>query len=729
MERIADFIYKHSKLIIVLVVIVNISALASFFRFNFDADFMSTFNEGNPKAEEYNQLNEKYGSSEPITILIESKSSLLSRENLLEIFHLQEDIAEIDGISSVQSPLPPEIIIGGQVVPINAAFIEANHLQLSGFIDERYFLTDQFYSNDRLSATILVILAPDASSGEVIDSLQGLTKDIASLDIFLAGNEVIEATLSDYLLRIIFVLPPIMVIMILIVFTLMLKNRKIAALSMIPAGVAALWTFGTIFWSGEGLGLTTILSPIFVIVVGSAYGLHYTSHLLNNLSKYTSDRHKLIVETLKRVGTPIFLATITTMAGFASLLWTDVVPMRQMGIFVSLGIGFAGFLAIFFLPAILSRIKLPEKAVVSSENRLAQFIQAASRKRGIIAVAFIAITAISGFYIPRIEVVSNQLMFFKDSSDIRQTFDKVEEHFGGAIPLIGEISSANPQATLLNPQAANKIISTERELEDVSGISSVFSVFDLIKGINKTTTGQDVYPRNPMLIQGILAQLGDNQANWISADGFKMIVKTQDFTNDDIDELNSFVSNNEDIQVVTGMPILFDEMNSLVVKSQVQSLGLALIVIFIMLWITLRRLKAALVGLVPIVITIVAILGMLSLTGFNLNIMTATLSAIAIGIGIDYSIHLISSIYYYRDRGASRNASVTQALSTVSRPILANALGLIAGYSAFFFSPLKIHMHAGAVMWVAMLVSSMAALLLVPIFFSMKSKTIKRTVI
>ena len=62
------------------------------------------------------------------------------------------------------------------------------------------------------------------------------------------------------------------------------------------------------------------------------------------------------------------------------------------------------------------------------------------------------------------------------------------------------------------------------------------------------------------------------------------------------------------------------------------------------------------------------------------------------------------------------------ALSTVSRPILANALGLIAGYSAFFFSPLKIHAHAGAVMWVAMLVSSMAALLLVPIFFSRKRK-------
>jgi predicted RND superfamily exporter protein len=313
-------------------------------------------------------------------------------------------------------------------------------------------------------------------------------------------------------------------------------------------------------------------------------------------------------------------------------------------------------------------------------------------------------------------------MFFKDNSEIRQTFDRVEEHFGGAMPLTGEIAAVDPEAVLLNPQIAGELLQTERDLENVSGIQTAFSIFDLIKGINHTTTGQDVYPQNPVLIQGLLEQLGTDQESWISEDGFRVMVRTQDFTNDDIKELNSFVEENDSFRVITGLPILFNEMNELVVDSQVQSLGLALVVIFLMLWITLRRFTAALAGLVPIAITIVAILGMLSLTGFNLNIMTATLSAIAIGIGIDYSIHLLSSIYYYRKLGSERGEDVIKALSTVSRPILANALGLIAGYSAFFFSPLKIHAHAGAVMWVAMLVSSMAALLLVPIFYSRKSK-------
>ncbi len=723
MERIADFIYRHTKLIIIFVVLVNITALVSFYRFELDTDFLSAFNEGNPKAEEYSSLNEKYSTGEPISILIEDDHSLLSKENTLAIYNLQEDIAGINGISSVQSLLPRQIAMAGQVIPVDANFIEKNHLLLSDFIENEYYLTDQFLSEDRQNTVIIAILAPDASGGEVIDSLKELGEKTTLFEVSLAGNEVIAETMWDYLLRIIFIIPPIVVVSILIVFSLMLRNRKMAVLSMIPAGLGALWTFGTIFWTSEGLSLTTILSPIFIIVIGSAYGLHYISHLLNNLAEYGHDKRKLTVETLKKVGMPIFLATITTMAGFASLVWTDVIPMRQMGIYVTLGIGYAGFLAIIFLPAVLSRINLPQKAAVSSENRLTRIILAAYKKKAIIVTVFLAITLVSIYYIPKIEVVSNQLMFFKDNSEIRQTFDRVEEHFGGAMPLTGEIAAANPEAVLLNPQIVGELLQTERELENVSGIQTAFSIFDLIKGINHTTTGQDVYPQNPALIQELLSQLGADQESWVSEDGFRVMIRTQDFTNDDIRELDSFVEENDSFRVITGLPVLFDEMNELVVDSQVQSLGLALVVIFLMLWITLRRFTAALAGLVPIAITIVAILGMLSLTGFNLNIMTATLSAIAIGIGIDYSIHLLSSIYYYRELGSERGEDVIKALSTVSRPILANALGLIAGYSAFFFSPLKIHAHAGAVMWVAMVVSSMAALLLVPIFYSRKKKS------
>jgi predicted RND superfamily exporter protein len=81
MERIANFVYSRARLIIAVVVVLNIVALASFFRFELDTDFLSLFTAGNPKAEEFDRLNEKYQIGEAISVLIEQDNSLLNKEN------------------------------------------------------------------------------------------------------------------------------------------------------------------------------------------------------------------------------------------------------------------------------------------------------------------------------------------------------------------------------------------------------------------------------------------------------------------------------------------------------------------------------------------------------------------------------------------------------------------------------------------------------------------------
>ncbi len=722
MERIAKFIYAKSRLIIILVVILNIVALASFFRFELDTDFLSFFTSGNPKAEEFDRLNEKYQIGETISVLIEQDNSLLDEENLQKVLRLQEEIEELDGIFRVQSFMPSEISVRGHIFQVTEEFITRHSDLLEDYIEENRFLTGQSLSADNSKATMIVNLEFDAKAGDVIEALEEIAQNQEGLTLSLAGNEIIKDTLWDYLTRILFILPPCAIILVLLVFFLALRNRKFTILAMIPAGFGALWTFGTIFWSGHELNPVTIISPIFIIVMGAADGLHYTSHFMDNMTRY-SDRQQLTVETLRMVGMPIFLTTITTMAGFVSLTWTEVLPMRQMGIFVSLGIGYAGVLSLFFLPAVLSRVKLPQRPPHTQESRLAKLILAASRYRAMIVVVFLAIVAVSAFNIPRLEVVSNQLMFFKEDSQIRQTFDKVEKYFGGALPLTAEIVADRGIDTLRDYEFAEDILDIERELERLPGIQSTVSLFDMIASINEMVTGRDDYPENPQSVQRLLMQIDDEDLEtWISDDGLRMMIRTEDLDSVDIERLEDFVTEHPEIRVVSGMPVLFDEMNKLVVQSQIRSLGLALVLIFIMLLATMRKLGAALVALVPIVITIAAILAMLSITEFHLNIMTATLSAIAIGVGVDYSIHLISGIYYFRKRGLGIIDSVNSALSSLSRPILANAFGLAIGLSILFFSPLRIHMQAASVMWVAMVVSSMAALLLIPIFYSRRNE-------
>ncbi|HEX76707.1 MAG TPA: MMPL family transporter, partial [Dehalococcoidia bacterium] len=263
----------------------------------------------------------------------------------------------------------------------------------------------------------------------------------------------------------------------------------------------------------------------------------------------------------------------------------------------------------------------------------------------------------------------------------------------------------------------------EREMERLPGVESAVSLFDILRDINGMMTGQHDYPENPRYIQRLIMKIDEEDLEtWISDDGLRMMIKTEDLDSLDIAKLEDFVAEHENIRVISGMPVLFDEMNNLVVQSQVRSLGLALVLIFIMMLITIRKIGAALAAMLPIIITIAAILGMLSITKFNLNVLTANMSAIAVGVGVDYAIHLISGIYYFRNLGLGGVESVDSALTSLSRPILANALGLAIGLSILYLSPLRIHMQVASVMWVAMVVSALGALLLIPIFYSRIAK-------
>jgi hypothetical protein len=130
-----------------------------------------------------------------------------------------------------------------------------------------------------------------------------------------------------------------------------------------------------------------------------------------------------------------------------------------------MGIGYAGLLSLFFLPALLSRIKLPAKVPEVKESRVNRLVLAVSGHRTIIVLVFLVVIVVSAVYVPRLEVVSNQLMFFKEGSPIRQTFDKIEEHFGGAIPLTGEIISEEGLAAVADYEFAGQVFAIEREIE------------------------------------------------------------------------------------------------------------------------------------------------------------------------------------------------------------------------------------------------------------------------
>ena len=648
-------------------------------------------------------------------MLIEDDSSLLTRDNMLTVLALQDSAEAIPGVSEAQSFLPARYPAGGIMMDVDQRFIERHYEVLEDYIRLRAAAGGSL-SRDEATALVTITLHNDADGEKVVRALERAVAGYPGVEISLAGDPVIGLTLEWYLLRIIFLLPPATATLVLFVFYRMLRNVRLTVLSILPAAFATLWTLGTIFAQGEAVNLVTAISPVFILVMGSADGLHYTTHLLEKMALYT-DRKTLTFETLRMVFKPIVLTSVTTMAGFGSLAWSDLDPIRQMGIYVPLGIGYACLLSVFFLPAVLCRIHLPA-ADPPEQGGVIGFFVTLPRRKGAILLAVALVLGISAVNLPRLKVVSDPLLYFKEDSDIRQTFQSVEDTFGGALALIGEIPATCGLETLRDADCAEAVLEMERDLDRMPGILSAYSLFDAVRATHEAQTGDIGYPKSPAVVDLILRAMDESDlASWYREDGLRLVARTSDLDCEDVEALRRFRDAHSELRTLNGTPVLYNELNRLTVRSQVQSLGLALVLVFLMLVVAFRDPRAAVYALVPIGVTIVAVMGALVLTGYNLNMVTATFSAVTVGVGVDYAIHLISGIQYYRGSGLPVADAVEKALASVSRPVLASAFGLTTGISVMFFSPLHIHAEVATVMWVAMLISSLGALALIPLFY------------
>jgi len=298
--------------------------------------------------------------------------------------------------------------------------------------------------------------------------------------------------------------------------------------------------------------------------------------------------------------------------------------------------------------------------------------------------------------LPRLDVNPDQLFFFKDGDPVRVAFDKTEDLFGGATPLIGEFA----YDPTLGTEQLDQINAVSAQLEAMSGVREVFSVADVAAALPPEQL-------DAVLAGEVTLPMGD----MVSEDGLRFMLLPADFTTDDLRMWLDFADDAPEIRELTGMPVVWDEIARLVLRAQVTSLVVAFVLVFVMLLVAYRRLRETLVSLVPIALTIMAMLGFIAVSGIQLNLMTAVLSGIVLGVGIDYAIHFIAAIDYARSGGAGY---VLRAIDRAGRPIVANALGIAVALTALWLSPLAIHPHVSRIMWVAMITAASTALVVIP---------------
>ncbi|UCF99384.1 MAG: MMPL family transporter [Spirochaetaceae bacterium] len=710
MTGISKFIVAKARWVVIAVLLLTLLAIVSLRKAEFDPSVYSFFRIGESYSESFFELKDKYGGTDLIQVIVSAEGRITAEQTLTQVWSYYEKLRDVEGISSALCFIPPFLPGSSRLVPTSQKLLSESYQAVAPVLESRQTMLGALLSEDLTTGAFQLRIAGEADPFRVLRELRSIEQP-SGLDVRFAGSQIIFETLWKSQRNIVAILSPIAIIILFAVFSLNIKSVRYTIITLLPATVGALWLLGTVFWIGRPLNVVTVITPIFVVGLGSAYGLHFVVHYLENRERY-SDHGTVIQKTMEQVGIPILLTAVTTIIGFISLVSSRMLPARQLGILSSIGVGFASLITFFFLPALLTLLKLPVRHRPHKIGaRILRLLQPFHR-RPYIPIALFTMVLLWGFAsVPFLSVYTNPLHYLKRNSPVRQNIEFVERKMGSSQYLIGEFRL---NGELSDPEYVRSIYELERRMEGLPKVLTVFSVVDILKGVYQLRTGSAEFP--PSRMSKLILNMIDSTENFITDDGIIFYCTTEEWDLDATNNVFSFASDNEAIRTVTGTPILYSRLNQLVGETQWVTLTITIVGMIVVLLIVFRRLSFTVASLIPIVVSVAGIYGLLRSSGYNLNMMTVTITAVSIGVGIDYVIHFLFLARYYKRTG--RKYYTTEALRFSGIPIVTNALAIVCSLFPLVFSPLRVHLQVAVVLGFAMILSALATLTLVPVFYA-----------
>jgi predicted RND superfamily exporter protein len=398
-----------------------------------------------------------------------------------------------------------------------------------------------------------------------------------------------------------------------------------------------------------------------------------------------------VADSLRIVGKAMIMTTLTTIVGFLSFTLLPAHGIKQLGLYASMGIGYAAISTWIFLPVVLPRVNIKghprhgEERVFFKVSKLWKLV-----------VMIFLIVALVG--IPFLRVHFSLLSIYRSWTKVRKNFEEVMEKTGFGVPIFAIGNADDP----LSPQNAEKVLKLERELEENGYVKYAFAVFDILEGMGEKLYKKKGYPKNAKFLMLLLNRADKKSVeSLIKGSSFRIIMSVDD--NAPLEKIEEVLKSHG--MKVTGVPYILEDLNSKVISSQLKSILMAMILVWVMILIMIRHLRNSLVSLIPISITILTLFGFMGYVKIPLNVTTAIMSGLVIGVGIDYAIHYAALQKKFKREEALRRAST---------PIMANAFGLAIGYTPMVFSPLMIHLYLSAIMWVTMISSAFLSLVILP---------------
>jgi len=569
--------------------------------------------------------------------------------------------------------------------------------------------------------------------------------------LHLGGVPMIAADMISYVKQDLLVFGGSVIALMALALGIFFRSLRFVVLPILTAAIGVLYTVGFL---GFLQWQATVISSNFVALLGITT-VSLTIHLIQHYrelqhTQAALEKHDLVMTTMKEKFAPCFFTALTTMAAFGSLTASGILPVEYFGWMMCIGIIIAFVATYTFFPAVLLLLpKDPARKRTGESNTFIRALGELTRWRpGLVVVLAVTVAVFAYFGIRQVSLDNRFAEYFDEDTQIYQGMSYIDQQLGGTIPFdvvlrfpayeddvfdeeddfgFSAAEEEYPERYWYTRSMLDRVERMHRFLQSQPQVGKVLSLTALEDFARDFTDGEKL---SSLEIAAILGEVpADLHAELIKPYASprtgqmrlagRIIESGESFDREifrqQIEEFaQSELALDADAVTVTGMMILFNSMLNQLLASQVDTLSYVMLAVFIMFLLLLRSIPHALLGMIPNSLAAATVIGSMGFAGIPLDMMTTTIAAICVGIGVDDTIHYLHRFRVEYARWGDARVAVSFSHASIGRALFYTSVTVMMGFSVLYFSNFVPTVMFGIWTAVAMGLALLANLALLP---------------
>ncbi len=562
-------------------------------------------------------------------------------------------------------------------------------------------------SDDETATLFAIKLSPGYDRSKLYDSLHAIAEKYSGPEqIYPFGRQIMNEEANIGITHDSRLLAPLAVLLVAAGMTWCFRSFRHTLWSMVLIIASIVWTMGLMYYLGFLLSMLSSSIAAILVALGSSYMIHVIYSCGEHAT--STDEMENIVAGVKSIARPILLAAFTSMVGFATLVVFKILSIREFGIAVAFGVGFAALLALVVLPSFLS---LQKRGFPMGGNRkspipdkvLLFFAGIGLKHSYLVLGTGIVIVVISTIGISKIKVGFAPEEIFPPHHRARGVVSLYISKFHGPYSLYAMVSTSEPEG-LKSPAVLRRIDAFQKFAEGLPNVKYTSSIVNIIKRMNQVLNEDSpefyrVPDSRAMIAQSLLLHSLTNEPTKFESvvdydiQRCNVVITTTAIDSMELEkiyrELITYCDENlkGDVSVdFGGHSLIWLAQNEYIVTGKIANIVANTVIIWIICALIFRSTRLGLLTILPLSVATLATFGLMGHLGIRLDTATAVITGISVGVGVDFAIHFISRLKQETLRTTQMDEAVKSVTLAGGRAIVYDGLSNILGFAAFAFS-------------------------------------------